>query len=214
MEEKNNIELLESPKKKRNYKALKIFSLIVLLLIAVAGVGYSVYSWQQDNNLRSTIKDRDVQIHALDKKISSLESQPSSLLIQATLPNGKVASFPDTDSNRNILWWASGSSADELSSKYIFISDKLYQQYMAELDDTIKVTYCGTNNDLKALQSDLVFGLLNTDNKQITHPQNGNCLQAVASNDNADLTTRASAQKVLSEINNDMQAFIASVSIK
>lgn len=60
--------------KLRNRDGLKIFVVILLFLIAIAGVGYSVYFWQQNKNLQTDVNNKSTQIHDLNIEVNSLES--------------------------------------------------------------------------------------------------------------------------------------------
>lgn len=66
----------ETPKKRRSLG--KSIALVIVILLAIAGVGYSVYAYMQNTSQQSALSDKDAQITALNKQISTLKAEATS----------------------------------------------------------------------------------------------------------------------------------------
>jgi cell division protein FtsB len=192
-----------------------LMTLVVIVLIG--GIGYgTALAWRQYTDVKKdlssaqaknkTLSDKNAQ---LQKDIADKSATPD---LTDMLPNGKKITYPDTPGNRNILWWSAGPS--EVNSNFIILSHKAYDQYMNSTDSELLDKVCGAGDNLKAIRADLVYGLFDTTTKKITPPQNGNCLDAMASTQNTDTVSRAAAQKVLDGIKADIDAFTQNVTIQ
>jgi len=62
------------PSEKKKSGAVKAVLIVLLVLLAVAGIGYSVYAWTQNNALQSDVSNRDAQIKTLSTEVSSLKA--------------------------------------------------------------------------------------------------------------------------------------------
>lgn len=196
---------------------VKRILITVVVLAIVGGIGYgTAYAWRQYTDVNDKLAKEKVANQELRTKNQLLQKQVDDASvtkdITETLPNGKKITYADTPGNRNVLWWSAGAS--EIDSNYIVISHKAYTQYMNGTDAALLNKVCGAGDNLKAIRADLNYGLFDTTTKKITPPQNGGCLDMMASTDNTDATSRAAAQKVVDEIKADIDAFIESATIQ
>ncbi|MDN5274143.1 MAG: hypothetical protein JWP06_44 [Candidatus Saccharibacteria bacterium] len=205
---------------KKSHRGIKRVGIVILFLLLLGAAGYGAYYvLMQNRDLQSAqtnLSNEQAKGKSLAAENSELKNQVAAKsatpTITDTLPNGKMITYADTAANRNILWWSSGSTL--LKDNSIKLSHKGYQQYLSMVDDSLVASVCGTDQNLKALRTNIVYGLIDTTTKKITAPQNQNCVEAIASTDNKDAVSRVAAQKVLDGIKADVAAFIASATIK
>jgi hypothetical protein len=196
---------------------VKRIIMTVIVLLLVGGIGYgTAYAWRQYADVKDSLASEQSKNQDLRTKNELLQKQVDDASatkdITDTLPNGKKITYPDTPGNRNILWWSAGASEND--GNFVIISHKAYMQYMNSTDTTLLDKVCGAGDSLKAIRSDIVYGMLDTTTKKVTPPQNGNCIDTMASTENTDAVSRAAAQKVLDGIKADIDAFIESATIQ
>lgn len=180
-----------------------VIAVIAILVLLIGGLGY--VAW---NSFFHKTPVQNQQTNAQQSSTPALKED-----IKTTLPNGKIATYPDTTGNGNVTFSDAGNG--DPHSIYIFISHKAYDQYLTSLGQSKVDELCGPDDNLKALKVNIIFGLLNTSNKIITPPQNGNCVELIASTDNTtDTALRPGAQAVLDTVTKDINAFLASVTIQ
>lgn len=191
---------------------LKRILITVVVLAIVGGIGYgTAYAWRQYTDTNDKLAKEKVANQELRTKNQLLQKQVDDASatkdITDTLPNGKTITYADTPGNRNILWWSMGASSTE--DNFVKISHKAYAQYANSTDTTLLTKVCGN-----AAQGYSIYGILDVTTKKIAPPQNGNCLDRMASTENTDTVSRAAAQKVVNEIKADVDAFIQSATIQ
>ena len=82
----------KSIKTKKSYNWLGVSGIIILMLIALVGLGFSAYSWKHNRSLASTIDANNTQIQDLNNKVSSLTvSVSNAQKVTATTSNKVVA---------------------------------------------------------------------------------------------------------------------------
>ncbi len=82
----------KSIKAKKSYSWLGAGGVIVLMLIALVGIGFSAYSWKHNRSLASTIDANNTQIQDLNNKVSSLTaSVANAQKATATTSNNVIA---------------------------------------------------------------------------------------------------------------------------
>lgn len=205
---------LQPPKKE--HKALKRILIVIVSLALIGGIGYGVaWSWKQYTDVKDSLASARADNESLQQKNAQLQGELDALseeapTITATLPNGKTATYADTPENRNILWWSAGAAGDN----YIVVSHRAYREYMATADAALVTKLCGSDSAPKAVKADIHYGTLDTTSKTKTLPQTANCVATIASATNTDAASKAAAQKVLDQIKTEVDAFIASVTIK
>lgn len=59
---------------KKTSKGLKVFGIVILAILALAGVGYSVYAWQQTASLRSDLTQKESDNKSLVGENTSLKA--------------------------------------------------------------------------------------------------------------------------------------------
>jgi hypothetical protein len=196
-------------------KALKRVGILFLSLVALVFIGYSVWLFVQNRDISSKLsraESNNKQLNSENEKLKSSNAQPQSEAINVTEElHGKMASYPLTQKTSNVLLWTSSPGE---KGEYITLSHKAYSEFMSSQDKEYIYKVCGTANNLKAIQEDQVYGMLNTSTKKISFPQNGMCLQLFASSENQDSASRAKAQTVINEIKSDIDTFVSSAEIK
>lgn len=191
---------------------LKILSAAILTLIILALGGFAYYARNENSKLQAELTQKNGEIATLTTRLQESQKKTASREITAALPNGKTASYPDTNGNRNILFWSAGS--DMASTNFILLSHKSIQQFLSGVSSDTIVKLCGTDTNIKALKYNISVGIFNTNNKTLGKPQNNSCLDELASSRNTDTALRAKAQAVIDQVNGDVDAFIKSVAIK
>jgi hypothetical protein len=204
-----------TPVEKKKHTALKTLGATLLSILILGLAGYATYAWLQNNELRNDISNKEMNIKTLTAQVDDLKSKDPTAgdtSISTLLPNGKTATYPDTDGNRNMLFWSAGS--DNATANFILLSHKGIQQFLSGVNSDTIVGLCGTDANLKALKYNISVGIFNTSEKILGQPQNNNCLDVLASMENSDSTLRAKAQAVVSQVKSDTDDFVKSVSIK
>jgi hypothetical protein len=200
---------------KKEYKGLKRGGLVVLALLLIGALGYGVYTQMQNEDLQANLASEQSTNKALLAENNNLKSSqsanPATATISETLPNGKIVSYPNTKGNRSIIWWSVGASS-EGSGNSIILSHKGFQAYLSTLDSDLLASVCGTDGSYSP--NVIAAGTFDTESKKFEESQGSNCVSQLASEDNVDTSSRASAKKVLTGINADIQQFVKSVSIK
>lgn len=64
--------------KNNSKKGLKIFGVVILLLVALGGVGSSIYMWRQNAGQQASLNNKDMQIRNLNSQVTSLKSSAMS----------------------------------------------------------------------------------------------------------------------------------------
>jgi len=67
-------ELPPEPPKKKSRKGLKAVLVILLALLAVAGIGYSVFAFRQNESQSTALSAKDTQISTLNAQITTLKA--------------------------------------------------------------------------------------------------------------------------------------------
>lgn len=97
--------------------------LAALILIALAGITYSILSWFQNRNLESDIADQKKQIQVLSKQVNSLKSAQAKTdeMSKPATPEqpitGKVKEAIDTKSGRLLINYYKKTSRHEMASE-------------------------------------------------------------------------------------------------
>lgn len=201
-------------KVKMSHKILKSLRAFLVALVILCLASYAAYAWIQNTDLQKNVSIKEAENKTLAAQIESLQdkSAGTNATITELLPNGKVATYPDTDGNRNILFWSAGN--DNATANFILLSHKSIQQFLSGVNSDTIVKLCGTDTNLKALKYNISVGIFNTDEKILGQPQNGSCLDVLASNSNPDNALRVKAQSVINQVKDDTDNFIKSVSLK
>lgn len=201
---------------KKSRKALKITGLVLLILALLGAAGYSVYAWQQNTQLQSNIKSEQDKNTSLSTENSELKKQlESSTALQTVvdaLPNNKTATYPNTEANRNILWWSASTEKDK--QNLVVLSHKQYQDFLSGINPDLITEMCGTTASPKSLLYNIPTGTLDTTTKKFTKSEAKNCLGTLASAENKNETVRKQAATALTTINDEVAAFVESVEIK
>lgn len=201
---------------KKSRKGLKITGLVLLVLSLLGTAGYSIYAWQQNNQLQASIKTEQDKSASLTTENTAIKKQlESSTALQTivdALPNNKTATYPNTEANRNILWWSASTEKDKLN--LIVLSHKEYQDFLSGINPELITEMCGTTASPKALLYTIPTGTLDTTTKKFTKSETKNCLDTLASTENKNETVRKQASTALTTINDEVTAFVESVEIK
>lgn len=205
------MDTLHSQQAKRgSFKAIGII-LLVLLFLSMAGA--AGYLWMQNSDLQGKLAAEQANSKTLASQNANLEGQlKDTPTMTVKLPNGQSATFPDTAGNRRILFWSAGivSTTDDV----VLLSNSAIQTFLSGVDPTIITKYCGTTAVPTTNLYNISIGLLNTATKEVTKPQNGSCLDVLASSVNTDPILRKNAQEVYAQVQSDLTDFTDAVEIK
>jgi len=122
-----------TPLKTARYKGSRKFLVILLALIAVAGIGYSAYAWTQNNTLQSSVTSKDTQIKNLDAQVSTLKStSTTTTTTTATNTAGNVISIRELglsitvpDSIKDLTYsYSSGGGVESVRFSTKALTDK------------------------------------------------------------------------------------------
>lgn len=201
---------------KKDRKALKTTGVILLVIALLGTAGYGVYAWQQNTQLQSSVKSEQDKNTSLTTENTALKKQlESSTALQTivdALPNNKTATYPNTEANRNILWWSAGTEKDKLD--LVVLSHKKYQDFLSGINPELITEMCGTAASPKSQLYNIPTGTLDTTTKKFTKSATKNCLDTLASAENKNETIRKEASTTLATINDEVAAFVESVEIK
>lgn len=216
----NNEEFRTTPtgiNKVKRYRFLKVVGFVTLILALLCAIAYSLYAWNQNNNLQSNLSNEQSKAKSLSGQNAQLQKQLASNLsgttsITQTLANGKTATYPDNEGNRRILFWSAG--IENNTKNFILLSDSSLQAFLSGVDPSVITKLCGTLASPTVLQYNISVGILNTDSKVLQKPQNESCVDVLASDKNTNASLKAQAVSVLAQVSNDVNSFIKSVTIK
>lgn len=121
-----------TPVKKSGGKGLKVFLIVLLALIAVAGIGYSAYAWNQNKSLQSDVTSRDAQIASLNSQVSTLKTaETTPVAVTATVGNvinirelGLSITVPDSIKDISYRYTSSKDGIQTASFSTKAITDK------------------------------------------------------------------------------------------
>jgi hypothetical protein len=201
----------QQPQKSR--VVLKRTGFILLIIVLIGAIGYgSAYALKKYNTVKSDLSSEQVKNQTLTAQNAQLQkdvaAKPSTPTASQVFTSGKTISYPLTKTNAQILLWQDSSGA-------IVISHTQVMAYVSSVSSDMRKTVCASDTPMSVDQKDIAMGFINTSNTTFTHNQYVNCLQSLASTTlNKDTISRAAAQKVLDQVNIDIDAFIQSATIK
>jgi len=187
--------------KKNSQKGSALIIIITAVVVLVVG-GLVYVAW--NNSFRA--EDKPTQ-QTETSQGTQTEEIPT---VTTTLPNGKTAVYPGIKTNKNIVFLA---QTEFDNPEYVKITHVAYKKFLDYLGGNVD-DLCGPDDNLKAVKKDIIFGLLNTTDKTITYPQNGNCVEYIASDENSDTRFKREAQQVLDQVKSDVNSFVKSVTIQ
>lgn len=198
-------------KKKRN--KFKLFCLILLTLLAIGATAYSVYAWQQNNDLNNKIAKSNDEIDSLNKENQELQknAQPKDQDITEELPTGEKLKYKLSEDNSQIIWWSTSSNVD---TKSVSITDKRVFTTLTTLaatkPDVVKKACGETMIDGTSIS----LGLFDYATKTYKNNQYANCLVSLSDEKiNSDVTTRTQAKELLATTSANVKRFINESSI-
>lgn len=174
-----------------------VIAAILLAALVISTLWYVVWRATSTANQQTNTTSQNTTTDAIPEKTIKL-------------PNGKTATYPDVKTYRDIVFAV--HNGDE-SSDYIEISHKAYQEYLTYLGGNVD-DICGPDDAPKAIKKDIIYGLLNTNTKAITYPQNWSCIDLLASDQNPRPEFKQGAQDVLGRVKGDIESFLKSVTIQ
>lgn len=124
-----------------------------------------------------------------------------------TLPNGKVAVYPDNEANQKIGFKDAGAK-DSVLITYSGMTTFLSSVSPAVLDEL-----CGPATKPIASRSDTV-GTLNTDKKEFNQPKERPCMSVLDSSNNSDAILMERARTADNDMSNDITAFLDALIIR
>lgn len=183
----------------------KLFILIAVGVIALALIGYGVYVAAQAVTKKNdhVVTDNTTKN---DSQNNARSNDPST--ITTTLPNGKIATYPDNKGNREI-----GFVPSKMGDDYVGLTHAGVADFIATVDPATVARLCGENGEL-AQKDGVIVGTISTSVRMIQYPSKRNCVDELATLRNKDADVRAVAAQVAKQINIDIEQFYQNVVIK
>lgn len=128
-----------------------------------------------------------------------------------TLPNGKTATYPDTENNKKIGFKSAEKGNED--GTYVTMTHTGYATFMSSVDPAMLNDLCGPDAESTAQKNDIV-GLFRTSDKTITLPPEATCFNLLTSSNNTDSILREKASAADNAISSDVGNFIKDVTIK
>ncbi len=196
-------------------KGLKRAGVILLVFIALAAGGVSAFALVVNASLRDELANEKNTSQALQDENKQLKNGQGdgAAMITETLPDGRKMSYPDTEANRNVLWWSASPDANE-GRDVIELSHKGFQQFLATVDPNVVASVCGTDDNVKAQKYNITIGTFDTATKELGDSGSVSCITMLTLQDNPDEQSRVEAQKVLDKALADTKQFTESVTIE
>lgn len=138
----------------------------------------------------------------------AIKTADSSSLLTATLPNGKTATYANTEGNNNITW----SSSDK-GSDYLALSHKKIEKFISAADAGTITKLCGANGEL-AQKENIVVGVMSMSVRSIEYPTEENCLDELATLRNTNVDSRSEAKDLLRQVDAEIKEFYSKVIIE
>lgn len=193
--------LPESTTKK--YKNFKLIAVVATSALFLGLAIWGFYAWAQQNELDNS----QTKIVQMDKRDVSGGSDKSETL-STTLPNGKTATYADTESNRNIVF-----SDSDKGMMYVDLSHKSVERFIATVDEYIVSRLCGPNGE-RAAKDNIIIATMSTEHRTVEYSTTDNCLSELATMRNSDSSSRAKASELIEQAESDIRRFYATVIIK
>lgn len=112
-------------------KVLKALGIVLLVFVALGSVGYSVYAWQQNANLQSSVvqkEDENKRLTDENKKLKKAESQSTAESTEGFLAIdnwGVKFELTDTLKTTEVKYYARTTSDTPSQSYYAFTTDRI-----------------------------------------------------------------------------------------
>lgn len=177
---------------------------LALGVALLAVLGFGIYTWGQ----AAEQKDNDVVITETNKMKEETPVAEDANTITTTLPDGKTATYADTEGNRNIEFTSSTKG-----SGYVDLSHKAVATFLSSADETMVTKLCGANGEL-AQREDIIVATMSTSVRSVQYPTENNCLDELATLRNTDPTSRAAAAELVKQVASDVRQFYGTVVIK
>jgi hypothetical protein len=182
-------------------RILLITSGIVLLALISFGVYVAMHANAKKN-------DQALIDNSSQNESQKTDTTDRSDVITTSLPNGKVATYANTEANQNLSFSSSDKGAD-----YVNVSFKAIEEYLSAADKNTVAKLCGANGELAQIDG-IVVATISTNVRVITYPTENNCLDEFATMRNTDSTSRTSASALIKQVSDDVKQFYAKVIIK
>ncbi|MDB5187130.1 MAG: hypothetical protein JWM07_602 [Candidatus Saccharibacteria bacterium] len=189
-----------TPPAGKNTKLNKRTLLIVigsLLLVAAAFVAYILMQQNRGTDHQgSAIVDQE-------------HSKPTNTDdISVKLPNGKTATYKNTEGNRNIAF-----ADSDKGMEYVALSHKEVERFLSSADQEIMTRLCGADGE-RADVENIVLANMSTKVRMIEYSTESNCLSELATMRNSDTQLRTDAAALIQRVEDDIKAFYSAVIIK
>ena len=185
--------------------ALNPWLLVIIGVALLAMIGFGIYTWgqaaEQKNNDTVVVPD-------VDKVGEETPVVEDAATITSTLPNGKTATYANTESNRNITFASSAMGAE-----YVDLSHRAVEAFIASVDEATLTKLCGPNGEL-AQRDDIVVATMSTVVRSVQYPTENSCLDELATLRNTDPVMRTAAAALVKEVASDVRHFYMAVVIK
>jgi hypothetical protein len=185
--------------------ALKPWLLVTIGVALLALIGFGIYTWGQAAEQK---KNDAVVVPDTDKVVEEAPVVEDTATITSTLPNGKTATYANTESNRNITFASSAMGVE-----YVDLSHRAVEAFIASVDEATLTKLCGPNGE-RAQRDDIVIATMSTVVRSVQYPTENSCLDELATLRNTDPAMRAAAAQLVEQVASDIRHFYAAVVVK
>ena len=222
----SNPELTVTTSPKKTSRTAKLTLAIVVAVVVLAAVVGGTYFWRQGkiNDLNGQVSNLSSANALLAKQKQQLQEQSSSqssktssgtstapLTQTDTLDTGVTVSYPLTNANANIIWWAQDfenpAALKAAPNGTMVLSDKRILQVLSLMPSDTLTSICGQSVQFSDYTS-IQLNIFNPKTKALSNNQYTNCITQVAQSKSS---FAAQAKTALDQSNADIQAFVGSV---
>lgn len=171
----------------------------ILLVLVCLGVFAGIQKGGRQSDQAQIIESKGQKVDVSTENIET---------ITETLPNGKTATYANTESNRNIIF-----AISDIGDEYVALSHRAIAGFISAADRDVVTKLCGTDGEL-ADKDDIVIGSMSTSVRMIQYPSDNNCLDELATLRNSDPKSRSKAVELVDQVEADVKQFYATVIIK
>lgn len=189
--------VLSADKAPKSNKRTALIAVGISLLVVAAFVGYILLQQKQG---------ADRQDSATVKQESPNSTNTDDISIK--LPNGKMATYTNTEGNRNITF-----ADSDKGMEYVALSHKEVERFLTTVDQDIITRLCGADGERADIEH-IVLANMSTEVRMVDYPTESSCLSELATMRNSDSQLRAAAAALIEQAESDIKEFYRTVIIK
>lgn len=131
-------------------------------------------------------------------------------MVTVALPNGKTATYADTDATKKFGFKA--ATAGNADGSYLVLTHTDLVPFFASVDAKVLEKVCG--KDGEAQKANGIVALLRTTDKTLTLPADRSCFNRLGSSDNTDTILREKATNLDNAMSSGANALLQNLTIK